>query len=104
MLRLKSIVLSAVKAFYTPKKPSGGLLQAALCMHYSYSLYSTYCTLSATAVCGTKVLLGYLVGNGTKTSNVVGSITMYMSVRRKLWQDIVIVAKILQNFELCTYH
>ena len=49
-----------------------------------FLLYSAYCTVSATVVCETKALLGYLVCNDANMSNVISFISIYMTVYRKL--------------------
>ena len=62
-----------------PKQPSGGLLEAGLYTHKQFSLYSTYCTVSTTAVC---------VDQGVaNTWNVFGFITMCRAMRRKLCKE-----------------
>ena len=42
--------------------------------------------LTTIVVCGTKVLLGYLVCSDAKSSNAVGFIGMYTNMHRKLWE------------------
>lgn len=60
---------------------------------YVFSLNSTHCT--AVAVCGTQVLLGYLVCSVASTSNAVGLIRTKLE---DIWKIVfIIISKLSQN-------
>ena len=56
--------------------------------------------LTTIAVCGTKVLLGYLVCSDAKSSNAVGYIRMLTSIRRELWKATLKIKFVIATFTI----
>ena len=65
-----------------------------------FTSHSTHCMLTTIAVCGTKVLLGYLVCSDAKSSNAVGYIRMLTSIRRELWKATLKIKFVIATFTI----